>query len=78
MATRETLRIVKFGDRRNENGCWFQHAFLRSLRPWRRAQEEKLKRESGSKKDQVTRDESEQRDRDQEHDLFFWSLYPVI
>ncbi|WP_313557450.1 hypothetical protein [Agrobacterium cavarae] len=44
----------------------------------RRAQEEKLKRESGAKKDQVTRDESEQRDRDQEHDLFFWSLYPVI
>ncbi|MGV1906061.1 hypothetical protein [Agrobacterium cavarae] len=44
----------------------------------RRAQEEKLKRESGSKKDQVTRDESEQLDRDQEHDLFFWSLYPVI
>ncbi|WP_313059534.1 hypothetical protein [Agrobacterium cavarae] len=44
----------------------------------RRAQEEKLKLESGSKKDQVTRDESEQRDRDQEHDLFFWSLYPVI
>ena len=44
----------------------------------RRAQEEKLKRESGSKKDQGTRDESEQRDRDQEHDLFFWSLYPVI
>ncbi len=44
----------------------------------RRAQEEKLKRESGSKKDQVKRDESEQRDRDQEHDLFFWSLYPVI
>ena len=44
----------------------------------RRAQEEKIKRESGSKKGQVTRDESEQRDRDQEHDLFFWSLYPVI
>jgi len=44
----------------------------------RRAQEEKLKRESGSKKEHVARDESEQRDRDQEHDLFFWSLYPVI
>ncbi|MDQ1183830.1 MULTISPECIES: hypothetical protein [Agrobacterium] len=44
----------------------------------RRAQEEKLKRDNGSKKDQVSRDESEQRDRDQEHDLFFWSLYPVI
>jgi len=44
----------------------------------RRAQEEKLKCESGSKKDNVTRDDSEQRDRDQEHDLFFWSLYPVI
>ncbi|WP_296103114.1 hypothetical protein [uncultured Agrobacterium sp.] len=44
----------------------------------RRAQEEKLKSESGSRKDHTVRDEAEQRDRDQEHDLFFWSLYPVI
>lgn len=44
----------------------------------RRAQEETLKRENGSKADHVKRDDAEQRDRDQEHDLFFWSLYPVI
>lgn len=44
----------------------------------RRAQEEKLKRENVSKREQTTKDDAEQRDRDQEHDLFFWSLYPVI
>ncbi len=44
----------------------------------RRAQEEKLKREAVSQREQIIRDDSEQRDRDQEHDLFFWSLYPVI
>ncbi|WHA43149.1 hypothetical protein [Agrobacterium larrymoorei] len=44
----------------------------------RRAQEEKLKRETVSKREQTTKDDAEQRDRDQEHDLFFWSLYPVI
>ena len=44
----------------------------------RRAQEEKLKREPVSKPEQTARDDAEQRDREQEHDLFFWSLYPVI
>ncbi|MBB3945243.1 hypothetical protein GGQ73_001176 [Rhizobium skierniewicense] len=44
----------------------------------RKAQEEKLKRDSGSTQEPRVKDDSEQHDRDQEHELFFWSLYPVI
>ncbi|WP_320197649.1 hypothetical protein RMR16_021495 [Agrobacterium sp. rho-13.3] len=45
----------------------------------RKAQEDNLKRESGVKSEsKPTKDESEQHDRDQQHELFFWSLYPVI
>ncbi|KQO83630.1 hypothetical protein [Rhizobium sp. Leaf262] len=44
----------------------------------RKAQEDKLSRERGSNPEQKVKDESEQHDRDQEHELFFWSLYPVI
>ncbi|GAK70006.1 hypothetical protein [Agrobacterium rubi] len=44
----------------------------------RKAQEDKLKRESGFTSEPRTKDDSEQHDRDQEHELFFWSLYPVI
>ncbi|KXG85302.1 hypothetical protein [Agrobacterium bohemicum] len=44
----------------------------------RKAQEQKLKRESGVNSEPRNKDDSEQHDRDQEHELFFWSLYPVI
>lgn len=44
----------------------------------RKAQEEKLKRESGSAPEPKVMDEPAQHDRDREHELFFWSLYPVI
>ena len=44
----------------------------------RKAQEDKLNRERGFTTETKTRDESEQHDNDQEHELFFWSLYPVI
>ncbi len=44
----------------------------------RKAQEEKLKRDGGSPREQKVNDEQENHDRDKEHELFFWSLYPVI
>jgi len=44
----------------------------------RKAQEEKLKRDGGAPSESKVKDDSEQHDRDQEHELFFWSLYPVI
>lgn len=44
----------------------------------RKAQEERLKRETVSPSEPKVMDESENKDRDREHELFFWSLYPVI
>lgn len=45
----------------------------------RKAREERLNRERGLTPERKSEKEaSEQKDRDQEHELFFWSLYPVI
>lgn len=44
----------------------------------RKAQEDKLNRERGTSSAPKAKDETELHDRDQEHELFFWSLYPVI
>lgn len=45
----------------------------------RKAQEEKLNRERGPMPEQkLDENSAEQKDRDQEQELFFWSLYPVI
>ncbi|MGV1753298.1 hypothetical protein [Agrobacterium sp. CG674] len=45
----------------------------------RKAREDKLNRERGVTSERKSEENSsEQKDRDQEHELFFWSLYPVI
>ena len=45
----------------------------------RKAREERLNRERGLTPERKSEEDSSgQKDRDQEHELFFWSLSPVI